>query len=109
MEIALKNTSRKYLFQDIFNGKTASEKICGECGNTKTSVQEFPFLTLDIKDCKILEECLQKYIKADEIEDYKCEDGCGKKVTLQNRSSLAGSPNVLIVHLKRLDFSFETF
>jgi uncharacterized UBP type Zn finger protein len=65
-------------------------------------------LTLEIKECKKLEDCLGKLIKGEEIEDYNC-GACNRKVTLTARTTLVGSPNVLILHLKRLDFSFETF
>ena len=47
-------------------------------------------------------------VKGEEINDYKC-DGCKQKVDLQSIEMLGETPNVLIVHLQRICFSFETF
>lgn len=37
-----------------------------------------------------------------------CE-GCNKRVNITKRGLLGEMPNVLIIHLKRIVFSFETF
>ena len=42
------------------------------------------------------------------INDYQCE-GCGKKVDVSKRMLISSTPNVLIVHLQRLVFNFDTF
>lgn len=44
----------------------------------------------------------------DVINDWKCE-ACNQKVDLHSIEMLADTPNVLIVHLQRICFSFETF
>ena len=42
------------------------------------------------------------------ISDYQC-DGCKKKVEIKKRTLITETPNVLIVHLQRIIFDFDTF
>ena len=41
------------------------------------------------------------------ISDFKC-DGCDKKVDITKRTLSAETPNVLIVHLQRILFDFDS-
>ena len=47
-------------------------------------------------------------LEPQEISDFLCE-GCQKKVDISSRSIIGETPNVLLVHLQRIVFSFETF
>lgn len=51
---------------------------------------------------------MSKYIQGDTVSDYYCET-CDKKVDITRRVLLADLPNVLIVHLQRIVFNFDTF
>ena len=51
---------------------------------------------------------LQKLIEGETINDYECET-CKKKVDISKRILLSQTPNVLIVHLQRIIFNFDTF
>jgi len=42
-----------------------------------------------------------------QIEDYMCEK-CAKKVNITEKKYLADLPNVLIIHLQRINFNYET-
>ena len=42
------------------------------------------------------------------ISDYQCE-GCKKKVDITKRTLISSTPSVLVVHLQRLVFNFDTF
>jgi len=42
------------------------------------------------------------------INDYECS-GCKKKVDVSKRTLISQTPNVLIVHLQRIIFNFDTF
>ena len=64
-------------------------------------------LSLQVKDCTGIYDSLAKLVKGQTIEDYHCE-GCQKKVNVTKRSLLADMPNVLIVHLQRIVFCFDT-
>lgn len=47
-------------------------------------------------------------IEGEVINDYKC-DGCKKTVDVSKRTLITETPNVLIVHLQRIVFNFDTF
>jgi uncharacterized UBP type Zn finger protein len=53
-------------------------------------------------------DSLQKLIEGETINDYECEI-CKKKVDISKRILLSQTPNVLIVHLQRIIFNFDTF
>ena len=108
LENQLAPTNRKCLIQSIFQGKFCQQMVCNECGKAKNRAEDFYNLSLEVKGKKSIEESLQDMIKSDEISDYKC-DGCQKRVTIQKRTLISETPNVLIVHLKRIAFNFETF
>ena len=82
--------------------------VCTECGKVKNRLEDFYSLSCTIKDIKSVEESLKKQIEGEIISDYQC-DGCNKKVDLSKRTLIAETPNVLIVHLQRIVFSFDTF
>lgn len=42
------------------------------------------------------------------INDYQC-DTCKKRVDISRRVLLSSAPNVLVVHLQRIIFNFDTF
>lgn len=53
-------------------------------------------------------DSLQKMIEGETINDFEC-DSCKKKVDISKRTLISQTPNVLIVHLQRIMFNFETF
>jgi len=108
LESALKNTTSKYLTQGIFGGKNSVQLICKECGKVKESFEDYYNLSVDVKHSKTLFESLKKYIQGETISDYYCET-CDKKVDITKRALLADLPNILIVHLQRIVFNFDTF
>ena len=108
LENALKDTSRKHLVQGVFGGKQCSQMVCTECGKVKNRMEDYLNLSVAIKGVKSVEEAIQKQIEGEIISDYQC-DGCNRKVDLQRRTMIASTPNVLIVHLQRICFNFDTF
>ena len=108
LENALKPTSRKYLLQGIFGGKQCSQMVCTECGYSKNRMEDFLNLSLNIKDIKSVQQALEKLVEGETISDYQCP-GCNRKVDLSKRSLIAETPNILIVHLQRIGFNFETY
>jgi ubiquitin carboxyl-terminal hydrolase 34 len=85
-----------------------SQFICQSCGKVKNRLELFYTLSLQVKNCTGIADSLSHLIKGQTIEEYQCE-GCNKKVDVLKRSLLADLPNVLIVHLQRIVFSFDTF
>lgn len=108
VENVLKPTPRKYLLQSVFGGKTCSQLICPDCGKVKNRMEDYYNLTLTVKDIDSVEESLKKQIEGEVIDGYQC-DGCNKKVDITKRTLITETPNVLIVHLQRILFSFDTF
>ena len=82
--------------------------MCQECGKVKNRIEDFYNLSVTVKDIKSLHDSLQKLIEGEVISDYEC-DGCKKKVDISKRTLISQTPNVLIVHLQRIIFNFDTF
>jgi len=82
--------------------------VCTECGKVRNRIEDFYNLSLPVKDIKSMEESLKKMIEGETISDYLC-DGCNKKVDISRRTLISQTPNVLIVHLQRIIFNFDTF
>ncbi len=108
VENCLKPTPYKYLLQSVYGGKTCSQLICENgCGRVNNRYEDFYNLSLEVNNMKTLNDSLEKFITPELIDEYKCE-GCNKKVTIKKRNSLAELPNVLIVHLQRIFYNYET-
>lgn len=103
----MKPTSRKYLLQSVFGGKTCSQLICPECGKVKNRLEDQLNLSLTVKDLQSVNDSLDQLVKGEVISDFNC-DGCNKKVDITKRTLIAETPNVLIVHLQRILFDFDT-
>ena len=82
--------------------------MCLSCGNTRNNREDFYTLTLEVKNIQNVDESLKKMMDGEVIQDYNC-DACSKTVDLKKRSLLGKTPNVLILHLKRFEFDFNTF
>ena len=54
-----------------------------------------------------MHDSLQKLVDGEVINDYEC-DGCKKKVDVSKRTLISSTPNVLIVHLQRIIFNFDS-
>ena len=108
LETALKGTSSERLLQSVFGGRTCSQLVCKECGKVKNRIEPYYNLSLDVKDIKGVHESLAKLVEGETISDYECS-GCKKKVDVSKRTLITQTPNVLIVHLQRIIFNFDTF
>ena len=81
--------------------------VCPECGKIKNRHESFLTLSLPVRDCKSVEDALKKNLAGETISDFRC-DGCNKKVELSKRTLISATPNVLILHLMRIEFNFNT-
>lgn len=108
LENLLRGTPEKYLLNSVFGGKTCSQIVCkGGCGSVRNTYEDFYNLSLGVKGHRTLAESLTKYIAGDTISDFNCEK-CQKKVNVVKRTLLQDLPNVLIVHLQRIIFNFDS-
>lgn len=108
VESSLKNTNFKYLVHSCFGGKVCSQLTCsGGCNSKLNRFEDMFFLSLDVRNMKTIYDSLDKYIAVEKIDEYNCEK-CKRKVTISKRNALAELPNVLIIHLQRIFYNFET-
>jgi len=108
IENSLFKTAQKYLLRSVFGGKTCSQIICkGGCGNVRKNYEDFYNLSLGVKGFRTLHESLTKFVAGDTIQDYYCEQ-CKKKVDVVKRTSVSELPNVLIIHLQRIVYNYDT-
>jgi ubiquitin C-terminal hydrolase len=107
LEKAFEETPYKYLMQNIFGGKTCSQAICSNCGHVSSVYEDYCTLSLEIKNQNTLEEALEKFISESAVSDYRCSH-CEQKVDVARRTVISTLPNILIVHLQRFAFNFDT-
>ena len=110
VEEGLKNSNQQFLCSNILGGTTLQQVKCTnpECGNVSERRENINFLSLDIKHVGNIVQCLYNYIKEETIEDFHCEK-CNKKITHTKHVLIDKIPNILIIHLQRISFSYETF
>ena len=110
IEDDLKPTNYKYVLNNIFGGEISQILTCQnpDCNLTKTKTEVINFLSLDIKNCNNLNQCLAKYIQEENIDDYNCEK-CKLKVSYTKNVLINKLPNILIIHLQRISFNYQTF
>ena len=95
--------------KSIFTGETCSQLICTNgCNTIRNRFEELLFLSLEMRNMSKIEQCLDKYIAEEVIEDYFCEK-CNKKTKYIKKASINKLPNVLFIHLQRFAFNYETF
>jgi ubiquitin C-terminal hydrolase len=107
IEFSLKPTRFKYLIHSVFGGKICSQLRCESCNTIKKQFEDMFFLSLSVSKMKNIYESLAKFISEEKIDEYNC-DNCNKKVTIAKRNLLAELPNVLIIHLQRIFYNYET-
>jgi len=107
IEYSLKPTNLKYLVHSVFGGKICSQLICETCNTTKKRFEDMFFLSLSVSNLKTIYDSLDKFISIEKIDEYNCET-CAKKVTISKRNVLSDLPNVLIIHLQRIFYNYET-
>jgi ubiquitin carboxyl-terminal hydrolase 34 len=108
MENLISQTPQRYLVNGIFGGRICSQIICkGGCNNIRKNYEDFYDLSVEVKEFRTLSESLNKFVAGENITDYMCEH-CNKKVNVLKRTSISELPNVLIIHLQRLVFNYDT-
>ena len=107
LETGLKQTPFRHILNSVYGGKTCQQLICSSCGYTKSRDDTFYNLSLEVKNMKTIHDSLEKYITGEVIDDYFC-DNCKKRVSTTKRTCVSQPPNVMIVHLQRIIFDWET-
>jgi len=108
IEEQVKPTPMKHSFKAVFGGKTCSQIVCEEgCGTSSNRFEDFFNLSLEVNHMKTIKDSLDKFVVPDKIDDFNCET-CNKKVTITKRTVLSDLPNVLVIHLQRIFYNYET-
>lgn len=107
LDRSLKPTCYSKILPNIFGGKCCSQVVCSKCGNVSATYEDYYTLSLEIKNQKNIYDALGKFIASNAVSDFLCEV-CNKKLDVEKRTLLSTLPNVLIVHLQRFTFNFDT-
>ena len=107
---SLSRTTRPLLLQDFFAGRLSNRIYSLSCPHRHSREEPFFILSLPIQHHRDIRGSLSEFVKGELLEGanaYWCND-CGGKVDAERRSLIAALPPVLILHLKRFEFDFDT-
>lgn len=107
LESLLKSTNQKYLIKDTFSAKQCTHMTCSNCGHVKQKIEEYYILSMPVKNFSKLEDSVNAYVDGEVISDFKC-DNCDQKVDINKRCSFVDMPNILMIHLQKIVFNFDT-
>lgn len=90
-----------------FAGELQSTLTCADCGNQHVTVDPMLDLSLEIQErkqqLKSLDECLEKFTKAEKLDIlYSCPK-CGKKTGVTKQLKIKKLPPTLCIQLKRFE------
>eukprot|EP00770_Monocercomonoides_exilis_P008562 MONOS_8520.1-p1 / transcript=MONOS_8520.1 / gene=MONOS_8520 / organism=Monocercomonoides_exilis_PA203 / gene_product=Ubiquitin carboxyl-terminal hydrolase 36 / transcript_product=Ubiquitin carboxyl-terminal hydrolase 36 / location=Mono_scaffold00323:52834-55595(+) / protein_length=754 / sequence_SO=supercontig / SO=protein_coding / is_pseudo=false len=91
------------VIHQIFGGYLQSQVRCAKCGHESNTFDPFLDISLELTNCKSIEECLARYTKAeilDEDNQYKCES-CGKMSCARKQMTIREAPQILVLQLMR--------
>eukprot|EP00884_Botryococcus_braunii_P021288 jgi/Botrbrau1/7843/Bobra.9_2s0021.2 len=96
--------------QTVMGGKFAQQIICRTVDFRSEKEEDFYQLSLEVRGKKNLEESLDFYVSGELMEgdnQYYCEE-VGRKVDAVKRNCIKVLPHMLVIHLKRFEFDYET-
>ena len=73
-----------------------------------STYEDYYTLSVEIKNQRNLDDSLERFIAESTVSDYQCS-ACHKRVDVAKRTLISTLPNVLIVHLQRFSYNFDTF
>lgn len=107
LEENFKGTPYEQLLQSVFGGKSCSQVLCGNCGCVSSTYEDYYTLSLEIKNQRNLDDSLERFIAESTVSDYFCNN-CLNRGDVTKRTIISTLPNVLIIHLQRFSFNFDT-
>ena len=105
----------KSIIVDLFQGQSKSTLKCLRCGLTSHKFEPFMYLSLPIPETHShsniisLHDCLEEYSKEERLEGdekWHCPR-CKTAVESTKKLDIWKLPNILIIHLKRFEFTRE--
>uniref|UniRef100_A0A8C4R0F6 ubiquitinyl hydrolase 1 n=1 Tax=Eptatretus burgeri TaxID=7764 RepID=A0A8C4R0F6_EPTBU len=106
----LKKLGREQVFKKTYQGIFSDQKVCRNCPHKFEREESFLALDLGVTACPSLEACLEQFVRAEALEGenaYYCEI-CKEKRPAMKRMRLKVLPPVLVVHLMRFGFDWES-
>jgi ubiquitin carboxyl-terminal hydrolase 34 len=107
LERALGPTPYRWLVKSVFGGRLCNQITCKQCQRENRNYEDMYTLSLEIKNQRTLHEALDKHIAITLVSDYACEK-CRSNVDVAKRTLLSSLPNVLLIHLQRFTYNFDT-
>jgi len=107
LENMLKPTVQRHIISDTFSAKQCIHMTCSNCNHVKSVIEDYYILSVPVKNLNNLEDSLNAYTDGEVISDFRC-DNCEQKVDISRRSSFVDMPNILMVHLQKIVFNFDT-
>ena len=113
IEPYIKGLPQEHMLRDTFGGRFVHQIISHGCEHQ--SEREEPYLAISVKvqNKRNLKESLENFVQGDMLDGnskYKCEQCSPEQyVVAKMRCCIEHLPDTLIIHLKRFEFSFETF
>eukprot|EP01048_Picozoa_sp_COSAG05_P012573 COSAG05_NODE_1270_length_5316_cov_3.177688_4_plen_636_part_00 len=102
--------------KSLFGGQFESSLQCSSCSHRTTRQEPFMDLSLDFppkpqggpkaNQPRSLDDCLAHFVRAETVEDYKCEN-CKQKCDFEKMLRVQEFPPVLVLHLKRWKTDFK--
>lgn len=93
----------------IFGGRIRSQVKCSQCGYESNTYDPFLDLSLEINHAHSVERALQRFTAGEVLDGpnkYKCPKQ-NRAVRAVKRMTVDSAPNVLVVQLKRFEFSLS--
>ncbi|XP_043941443.1 ubiquitin carboxyl-terminal hydrolase 24 [Protopterus annectens] len=110
MDEYLKKIGREQVFKNTFQGIFSDQKICKDCPHRYEREEPFMALNLGVTSCQSLEISLDQFVRGEVLEGsnaYYCEK-CKEKRTTVKRTCIKSLPIVLVIHLMRFGFDWES-
>ncbi|XP_075472164.1 ubiquitin carboxyl-terminal hydrolase 24 isoform X2 [Ascaphus truei] len=110
MDEYLKKMGRDQIFKNTFQGIYSDQKICKDCPHRYEREEAFMALNLGVTSCQSLEISLDQFVRGEVLEGsnaYYCEK-CKEKRTTVKRTCIKSLPSVLVIHLMRFGFDWES-
>ncbi|XP_044286407.1 ubiquitin carboxyl-terminal hydrolase 24 isoform X3 [Varanus komodoensis] len=105
-----KKIGRDQVFKNTFQGIYSDQKICKDCPHRYEREEAFMALNLGVTSCQSLEISLDQFVRGEILEGsnaYYCEK-CKEKRTTVKRTCIKALPSVLVIHLMRFGFDWES-
>ncbi|KAJ7423927.1 hypothetical protein WISP_31194 [Willisornis vidua] len=110
MDEYLKKIGRDQIFKNTFQGIFSDQKICKDCPHRYEREEAFMALNLGVTSCQSLEISLDQFVRGEVLEGsnaYYCEK-CKEKRTTVKRTCIKVLPSLLVIHLMRFGFDWES-